>query len=238
MRSLLFVSALVCAGGCGLVLDVDPSSAPDAAVTRDAAPVDASVDAAVSVDDGGLEDAGLEDAGPPCALPARLRLPLDREPVGAPVPDAYPTECGDVAAFVEGGPDARAEAALASRSGDATVLWLTAPPGEEMAIALDFGRVVTDVVIGMEWLSFEPARQIEERLTLGADGVEVVPTLETSAGAYVERGEVRATSAKSDARIHVERAQVLKIVLRNLGPGDGLGIELHDLEVTAPAAAP
>ena len=124
MRSLLFVSALVCAGGCGLVLDVDPPSAPDAAVTRDAPPLDASVDAAVPVDDAGLDDAGLddaglddaglEDAGPPCALPARLRLPLDREPVGAPVPDVYRTDCGDVAALVEGGPGARAEAALAS----------------------------------------------------------------------------------------------------------------------------
>ena len=90
----------------------------------------------------------------------------------------------------------------------------------------------------MEWLSFEPGRQIEERLTLGADGAAVVPTLETSAGAYVEMGDVRATSAKSDARIHVERAQVLKILLRNLGPGDGLGIELHDLAFTVPSGAP
>ena len=243
VRVALLVAMSVCAG-CGLVLDVSPAAELDAAgedagpPVRDGGARDAGRGDGAAPEDAGLAADGAVDAGAACEVPRRETLPLEREPLGAPVPDFYDTGCTRISTMVEGGPGHRAEAALESDGGGASVIWLGAPVGGSVTLSLDFGSEVEDVAFVFEWLSLDEARRIEERLTLGVDGTPVMPTLERPDGVYLEGETVVATRADGRGRIRVERARQLKISVENLGPGDGLGIELREVEFTVRRASP
>lgn len=249
--ALHFFSAalLVAAAGCGLVLDTeapkstigpaDSGLVGDADAGRDSAPVDAGRDSA-PVDggrdsappDAGGRDSAPPDAGDPCI---GTPTPVDLSHLAGLRP-GVPLGLDDgcvmqswtpSGATIDGSPRVQP-----STAGGVPILALRTAAMAEGGLTIHFGSPVAFTFV-FDWLSLNPPRGYDERLIITIDDVQVVPSLSEAVLTNVEGTEVRSMGPRGSGRIRVDRATRLGIALRNAGPYDGVGIELHSFEYTA-----
>jgi len=216
-----------------LLIDPDPQRSR----ADDAGAGDTSVGDTGSVDSVALDAEPMDTAAPDVSVPdadvdapwpdGGLDCAIELESIGMMnLPLEVDTDCGSWFATVEGLAN-RADIGPATDGDPYSVFTIqSAGPREAAALALDFERTAYGLSFDFDWLSYERAADIDERLTLIVDGATVTPNLSMSRSAALVGVEVHAMSNRGSGTIDVARVDRLEIWVRNTGTGDGLGIEL------------